>query len=88
MPTTAHPSRATLAEAETQTGLIDLLLARLERSYVTAERAEIQSVVRDLFRRMDPAELRALAYDLDVIREPGREEQDGAPRPEEIDDGA
>ena len=75
-----HPSKLTLAEAEAQTALVDLLLAHVERAYVTAGGPGMLTAVRELFSRMDPAELRALAYQADLIPEPAAEGDDGLPR--------
>lgn len=79
-----HPSRLTLAESEAQTGLVDLLLAHLERAYVTAGEPGVLSAARDLLGRMDPIELRALAYSLDLIPEPPSDGDEAAARREPV----
>ena len=83
-----QPSKLTLAEAEAQTALVDLLLAHVERAYVTAGGPGMLAAVRDLFSGMDPAELRALAYTADLIPEPPAEGDDALPRHDrESDEG-
>ena len=79
-----HPSKLTLAEAEAQGALVDLLLAHLERAYVTTGEPGVLAAVRDMFGRMDPVELRGLAYSLDLIPEPPVEGDEAEARHEPV----
>lgn len=69
-----HRSRQAAAQAETRETLVDLLVAHVERAYVTAGQPGALSAVRDLFRRMDQASLTTLIYQLDLEAEPVSEE--------------
>lgn len=70
-------SRDTAAKSETQEALVELLVAHVDRAYVTAGQPGVLEAVRELFRRMDPAAVTALAYQLDLEAEPPAEKAPG-----------
>lgn len=74
MTRSAPHSREELARAETVEALVELLVAHVDRAYVTAGQSGVLTAVRELFRRMDPAALSALAYQLDLVAEPVSDE--------------
>jgi hypothetical protein len=71
----SHPSRRNQAQAETHEALVELVVAQIDRAYTTAGQPGVLAAVRDLLRRMDPAALSALVYQLDLEAEPPREEE-------------
>ena len=75
-------SRQATARAEAQAALVDLLVAHVDQAYITAGQPGVLSAVRDLFRRMEPAALTALAYELGLEVEPALEEDPGGRIPE------
>jgi len=77
MTTHAPETRAALAAAETREALVALLVAHVERAYTTAGQPGLLEAVRDLFRRMEPAALAALAHELDLVAEPPAEAEPG-----------
>jgi hypothetical protein len=76
----ARRSRASAARSEAQETLVELLVAYVDRAYVTAGQPGALAAVRDLFRRMDQAALTALAYQLDLEAEPAKEEDEPGER--------
>jgi hypothetical protein len=68
-----HRSREAAAQAEAEEGLVDLLVAHIERAYDTGGQPGAVAAVRDLFRRMGPAARTALVYELELETEPGPE---------------
>jgi len=80
-PATHRPRQAT-AEAETVGSMVDLLIAHVDRAYVTAGQPGAIAAVRDLFQRMKPAELSGLVYELGLAAEPVKEDDPSERRPE------
>ena len=80
-PATHRPRQAT-AEAETVGSMVDLLIAHVDRAYVTAGQPGAIAAVRDLFRRMKPAELSGLVHELGLAAEPVKEDDPSERRPE------
>lgn len=77
MPPESPRSREAAAKSETHESLVALLVAHVDRAYVTAGQPGVLVAVRELFRRMDPAALTALAYQLDLEAEPPMEKEPG-----------
>ncbi len=80
---TRRPRDAT-AKAETQEALVDLLVAHVDRAYVTAGQPGALTAVREMFREMDRPALTALVHQLGLAAEPAREgePEHGRPEPE------
>jgi hypothetical protein len=70
-----HHSRQALAQAEAEEGLVDLLVAHIERAYDAGGQPGAVGAVRDLFRRLDPAARKALVYQLELETEPVEDER-------------
>jgi len=79
----SHPSREATASADTQAALVELLVAHVDRAFVTAGQPGVLTAVRDMFLRMEPAALTAMAYQLGLEVEPGREAEGEDRRPEQ-----
>lgn len=79
--TAKHLSRKTAAAAETQESLVELLVAHVDRAYVTAGQEGALNAVRDLFRHMDRAAVTALVYESGLAAEPVGEAEPGERRP-------
>lgn len=79
----AHRDRTALAREQLNESLVDLLLAHVDEAYVTAGLPGALTAMRDLLRRMDPEDLRAMVYDLGLETEPVREGDMGEPKPRE-----
>jgi len=77
----SHVSREAAARDEAQAALADLLVAYVDRAFVTAGQPGVLSTVRDLFLRMEPATLTALVYQLGLEVEPAREADPQGRRP-------
>ena len=73
MTANAHPSREATVRTDAQAALVELLVAHVDRAFVTAGQPGVLSAVRDMFLRMEPAALTAMAYQLGLEVEPGRE---------------
>jgi hypothetical protein len=73
----ARHSREAAARAEAQAALVDLLVAHVDRAYVTAGQPGALTAVREMFRRMEPAALTALVYQLGLEVEPPPEDEPG-----------
>ncbi len=72
------------ARDEAHAALADLLVAYVDRAFVTAGQPGVLSTVRDMFLRMEPAALTALVYQLGLETEPVREaDPHGRPPAEE-----
>lgn len=78
-----HPSREATASADTQAALVELLVAHVDRAFVTAGQPGVLTAVRDMFLRMEPGALTAVAYQLGLEVEPGREAEAEDRRPEQ-----
>lgn len=74
-------SRQAQAGAESQGALVDLLVAYVDRAYVTAGQPGALSAVREMFSRMKPAALTGLVYELGLEVEPPPEEETERRRP-------
>jgi precorrin-2 methylase len=74
-------SHEAAARGETHAALADLLVAYVDRAFVTAGQPGVLSTVRDLFIRMEPAALTALVYQLGLEVEPAREAEPEERRP-------
>lgn len=77
-----HRPRQAAAEAEAHEGLVDLLVAHVDRAYVTAGQPGVLAAVRDLFRGMSAPALTDLVLQLGLDTEPVREEEPEVRRPE------
>jgi hypothetical protein len=77
-----HRPRQATAEAEKLGSMVDLLIAHVDRAYVTAGQPGAIAAVRDLFQRMDPAALTGLVHELGLAAEPVKEGDPGERRPE------
>lgn len=66
-------SHQSAARGEAQAALADLLVAHVDRAFVTAGQPGVLTTVRDMFLRMEPAALTALVYQLGLETEPVRE---------------
>ena len=75
---TAEPrrSRQAVALSEANEPLVDLLVGHIDQAYVTAGQSGALQAVRDLLRRMGPAELKELVYQLGLVEEPRADEQE------------
>ncbi len=60
--------------------LVELLVDHVDQTYATAGLPGALSAVRDMLRRMDPADLRAMVYALELAVEPLREDEPSEPR--------
>jgi hypothetical protein len=78
----AHASREAIARADAQAALVDLLVGYVDRAYVTSGQPGVLTAVREMFRRMDPAALTGLVYQLGLEVEPAREAEAGVRPPE------
>ena len=76
-----HRSRQATAEAEAHEDLIDLLVAHVDRAYVTAGQPGVIITIRDLFAGMSVSALNDLVLRLGLDAEPVREEEPEAPGP-------
>jgi hypothetical protein len=76
-------SHEAAARSADQAALVDLLVAYVDRAYVTAGQPGVLSTVRDMFLRMEPAALTALLYQLGLEVEPVREAEPEDRRPEQ-----
>jgi len=83
MAANTHPSREAIVRADTRAALVELLVAHVDRAFVTAGQPGVLSAVRDMFLRMEPAALTAMAYQLGLEVEPGRESEAETRRPEQ-----
>lgn len=79
MSANAPRSRQAAARSEAQEALVDLLVAYVDRAYVTSGQPGVLVAVRELFRRMGPEALTALAHQLDLESEPAAEGESGEP---------
>lgn len=77
-----HRSRQAAAEGEAHESLVDLLVAHVDRAYVTAGQPGVLAAVRDLFRGMSAPALSDLVLQLGLDTEPVREEEPEVRRPE------
>jgi hypothetical protein len=71
----AHRPRQATAKAETLAALVDLLVAHVDRAYITAGQPGALTAVRNMLSRMDRDALTALVYELGLETEPPREEE-------------
>jgi hypothetical protein len=69
----SHRSRQAAASSEAREALVELLVGHVDRAYITAGQPGALSAVRELFRRMNDADLTDLVYALDLQAEPVRE---------------
>jgi hypothetical protein len=76
-----HRSRQAAADAEAHEGLVDLLVAHVDRAYVTAGQPGVITAIRDLFRGMSATALTDLVLQLGLDTEPVREEEPEERRP-------
>ena len=70
-----HLPRQQVARIEAREALVDLLVGHVAQAYVTAGQPGMLNTVRNLFRRMEPAALTALVYQMGLVPEPTREEE-------------
>jgi hypothetical protein len=66
--------RQAAANSEANEALVDLLVGHIDQAYLTAGQPGALQAVRDLFRRMSPADVKALVYQLGLAEEPPAEE--------------
>jgi len=76
-----HRPRQAAAEAEAHESLVDLLVAHVDRAYVTAGQPGVLAAVRDLLRGMSAPALADLVLQLGLDAEPVREEEPEVRRP-------
>jgi len=76
-----HRPRQAVAEAETVGSMVDLLIAHVDRAYVSAGQPGAITAVRDMFQRMDPTALTGLIHELGLAAEPAKEDEPGERRP-------
>jgi hypothetical protein len=69
-----HRSRQLAAQAEAEEGMVDLLVAHVERAYDAGGQPGAVTALRDLFHRLDPAVRTALIYELELETEPAQDE--------------
>ncbi|HSB54199.1 MAG TPA: hypothetical protein VLD58_07570 [Gemmatimonadales bacterium] len=83
MTTETRVTHEASARAEARAALADLLIAYVDRAYVTAGQPGVLTVVRDMFLRMEPEALRDLAFALGLEAEarPEAEEDERRPGP-------
>jgi hypothetical protein len=78
MTANTHRSRKAAATAETRGTLVDLLVAHVDRAYVTAGQPGALSAVREMFGQMEPEPLTALVHQLGLAAEPVAEDEPGS----------
>lgn len=76
-----HRSRQATGDAEAHEGLVALLVAHVDRAYVTAGQPGVLAAVRDLFRGMSAPALTDLVLQLGLDTVPVREEEPEERRP-------
>jgi hypothetical protein len=69
-----HRSRQAAAQAEAEEGLVDLLVAHVERAYDAGGQPGAVTALRDLLHRLNPDVRTALVYELGLETEPVQDE--------------
>ena len=69
-----HRSRQIVSQAEAEEGMVDLLVAHVERAYDAGGQPGAVAAVREIFQHLDPSARTGLLFEMGLETEPPLDE--------------